>query len=132
MHKLGYLIDITSLIIIITFIMPSSRNQHYKIQYKIRYLGVHIDNKLIWKSHTDTIVNKANRVKGLSWNSKCILSTLINYLNSIHNTQSTLCVYQNDTSRCGKPHNKVKVMNKSNIIIYVRTLLYYWMHRNIL
>ena len=64
--KLGYLIDITSLIIIITFIMSSSRNQHYKIQYKIRYLGVHIDNKLTWKSHIDTIVNKANRVEGLS------------------------------------------------------------------
>ena len=37
----------------------------------IKYLGVHIDNKLIWKSHVDTIVAKANSVKGfLSQNFK--------------------------------------------------------------
>ena len=37
----------------------------------IKYLGVHIDNKLTWKSHVDTIVAKANSVKGfLSQNFK--------------------------------------------------------------
>ena len=30
----------------------------------IKYLGVHIDDKLTWKSHVDTIVTKANSVKG--------------------------------------------------------------------
>ena len=29
----------------------------------IKYLGVHIDDKLTWKSHVDTIVTKANSVK---------------------------------------------------------------------
>ena len=30
----------------------------------IKYLGVHIDDKLTWKSHVDTIVTKPNSVKG--------------------------------------------------------------------
>ena len=30
----------------------------------IKYLGVYIDDKLTWKSHVDTIVAKANSVKG--------------------------------------------------------------------
>ena len=30
----------------------------------IKYLGVHIDDKLTWKSHVDTIATKANSVKG--------------------------------------------------------------------
>ena len=32
--------------------------------YTIKFLGVHIDNKLTWKSQVDTIINKANEVKG--------------------------------------------------------------------
>ena len=36
----------------------------------IEYLGVHIDDKLTWKSHVDTIVAKANSVKGIVCNGK--------------------------------------------------------------
>ena len=37
----------------------------------IKYLGVHVDDKLTWKSYVDTIVTKANSVKGfVSWNFK--------------------------------------------------------------
>ena len=46
-------------------------NIHLQETDTIKYLGVHIDSKLTWKSHVETIVNKANSVMGfLSHNFK--------------------------------------------------------------
>ena len=45
-----------------------------KPKFKVKYLGVHTDNKLNWKSHTETKKNKStllwlqcNRVTGVKW-----------------------------------------------------------------
>ena len=66
-----YLTSNTSLIIIIIFYNYNIHNTVLKETNTIKYVGVHIDDKLTWKSHVNTIVAKANSVKGfLSWNFK--------------------------------------------------------------
>ena len=153
---LGYLTDITSLIITIPFIYNVSLQE----TDTIKYLGVHIDNKLTWKSHVDSIVSKANSVKGFllrnfkhcspSIKSKCYqtlirpvleyasvvwslyLVTLINKIESVQRRSARFIL--NDYSRTSSVTNMLERLNLPPLEsrrVYIRAVMMFKILNNI-